>query len=105
LSPHDTPLPMKMDLPVWLPPKVCSKAYNVRETPRLNPEIRAQQNRADKAFYRLRTSSLSVQSEGLVQANELRNSPTDVISKAKKDLRQQNWPGNTVSPALRCVEY
>ena len=38
---------------------------------RLNPEIKAQPDRADEVIYRLRTIPLSVQSEGLVRANEL----------------------------------
>jgi len=38
---------------------------------RLNPEIKAQPDRADEVLYRLRTMPLSVQSEGLVRANEL----------------------------------
>jgi len=38
---------------------------------RLNPEIKAQPDRADEVLYRLRTLPLSVQSEGLVRANEL----------------------------------
>jgi type I restriction enzyme R subunit len=38
---------------------------------RLNPEIKAQPDRADEIIYRLRTIPLSVQSEGLVRANEL----------------------------------
>lgn len=38
---------------------------------RLNPEIKAQPDRADEVLYRLRTVPLSVQSEGLVRANEL----------------------------------
>ena len=38
---------------------------------RLNPEITAQPDRADEVLYRLRTVPLSVQSEGLVRANEL----------------------------------
>ncbi len=38
---------------------------------RLNPEIQAQPDRADEVLYRLRTIPLSVQSEGLVRANEL----------------------------------
>lgn len=38
---------------------------------RLNPEIKAQPDRADVVLYRLRTIPLSVQSEGLVRANEL----------------------------------
>jgi len=38
---------------------------------RLNPEIKAQSDRADEVLYRLRTIPLSVQSEGLVRANEL----------------------------------
>ena len=38
---------------------------------RLNPEIKAQPDRADEVLYRLRTIHLSVQSEGLVRANEL----------------------------------
>lgn len=38
---------------------------------RLNPEIMAQPDRADEVLYRLRTIPLSVQSEGLVRANEL----------------------------------
>ena len=38
---------------------------------RLNPEIEAQPDRADEVLYRLRTIPLSVQSEGLVRANEL----------------------------------
>lgn len=38
---------------------------------RLNPEIEAQPERADEVLYRLRTIPLSVQSEGLVRANEL----------------------------------
>lgn len=38
---------------------------------RLNPEIAAQPDRADEVIYRLRTIPLSVQSEGLVRANEL----------------------------------
>lgn len=44
----------------------------VRETLiRLNPEIKAQPDRADEVIYRLRTIPLSVKSEGLVRANEL----------------------------------
>jgi len=38
---------------------------------RLNPELKAQPDRADEVLYRLRTIPLSVQSEGLVRANEL----------------------------------
>lgn len=38
---------------------------------RLNPEIKVQPDRADEVLYRLRTIHLSVQSEGLVRANEL----------------------------------
>lgn len=38
---------------------------------RLNPEIKAQPERADEVIYRLRTIPLSVQSEGLVRANEM----------------------------------
>jgi type I restriction enzyme R subunit len=38
---------------------------------RLNPEIKAQPDRADEVLYRLRTIPLSVQSEGLVRTNEL----------------------------------
>ena len=38
---------------------------------RLNPEIKAQPDRADEVLYRLRTLPLSVQSEGLVRANEM----------------------------------
>ncbi len=38
---------------------------------RLNPEIKAQPDRADEVLYRLRTIPLSVQSEGLVRANEM----------------------------------
>ena len=38
---------------------------------RLNPEIKTQPDRADEVLYRLRTIPLSVQSEGLVRANEL----------------------------------
>ncbi len=38
---------------------------------RLNPEIKAQPDRADEVIYRLRTIPFSVQSEGLVRANEL----------------------------------
>jgi len=38
---------------------------------RLNPEIKAQPDRADEVLYRLRTIPLPVQSEGLVRANEL----------------------------------
>lgn len=38
---------------------------------RLNPEIKVQPDRADEVLYRLRTIPLSVQSEGLVRANEL----------------------------------
>lgn len=38
---------------------------------RLNPEIKAQPDRAYEVLYRLRTIPLSVQSEGLVRANEL----------------------------------
>lgn len=38
---------------------------------RLNPEIKAQPDRVDEVLYRLRTIPLSVQSEGLVRANEL----------------------------------
>jgi len=38
---------------------------------RLNPEIKAQPDRADEVLYRLRTIPLSVQSEGLVRSNEL----------------------------------
>lgn len=38
---------------------------------RLNPEIKAQPDRADEVHYRLWTIPLSVQSEGLVRANEL----------------------------------
>ncbi|MEW8290600.1 MAG: HsdR family type I site-specific deoxyribonuclease [Candidatus Thiodiazotropha endolucinida] len=38
---------------------------------RLNPEIKARPDRADEVLYRLRTIPLSVQSEGLVRANEL----------------------------------
>ena len=37
---------------------------------RLNPEIKAQPDRSDEVLYRLRTIHLSVQSEGLVRANE-----------------------------------
>jgi len=38
---------------------------------RLNPEINAEPDRADEVLYRLRTIPLSVQSEGLVRANEM----------------------------------
>jgi type I restriction enzyme R subunit len=38
---------------------------------RLNPEIKAHPDRADEVLYRLRTIPLSLQSEGLVRANEL----------------------------------
>ena len=38
---------------------------------RLNPDIKTQPDRADEVLYRLRTIPLSVQSEGLVRANEL----------------------------------
>ncbi len=38
---------------------------------RLNPEIKAQSDHADEVLCRLRTIPLSVQSEGLVRANEL----------------------------------
>ncbi|WP_319779064.1 type I restriction endonuclease subunit R [Maridesulfovibrio sp.] len=38
---------------------------------RLNPEIKADPERADEVVYRLRTIPLSVQGEGLVRANEL----------------------------------
>jgi type I restriction enzyme R subunit len=38
---------------------------------RLNPEVEAQPERADEVLYRLRTIPLSVQSEGLVRANEM----------------------------------
>ena len=38
---------------------------------RLNPEIKAQPDRADEVLYRLRTIPLSVQSEGLVRSIEL----------------------------------
>lgn len=38
---------------------------------RLNPEIKAQPDRADEVLYRLRTIPLAVHSEGLVRANEL----------------------------------
>lgn len=38
---------------------------------RLNPEIKIQTDRADEVLYRLRTLPLSVQSEGMVRANEL----------------------------------
>ena len=38
---------------------------------RLNPEIKAQPDRADEVLYGLRAILLSVQSEGLVRANEL----------------------------------
>ena len=38
---------------------------------RLNPEIKAQPDRADEVLYRLRTIPLSVRSEGLVRSNEL----------------------------------
>ncbi len=38
---------------------------------RLNPGINAQPDRADEVLYRLRTIPMSVQSEGLVRANEL----------------------------------
>ncbi|MEN6442047.1 MAG: type I restriction endonuclease subunit R [Syntrophobacter sp.] len=38
---------------------------------RLNPEINTQPDRADEVLYRIRTILLSVQSEGLVRANEL----------------------------------
>ncbi|NEX11201.1 MAG: DEAD/DEAH box helicase [Prosthecochloris sp.] len=38
---------------------------------RLNPEIKAQPDRADEVLYRLRAVPLSVQSEGLVRANEM----------------------------------
>lgn len=38
---------------------------------RLNAEIKAQPDRADEVLYRLRAIPLSVQSEGLVRANEL----------------------------------
>jgi type I restriction enzyme R subunit len=38
---------------------------------RLNPEIKAQPDRADEVLYRLRTIPLSVQSEDLARANEL----------------------------------
>ncbi len=37
---------------------------------RLNPEIKADPDRADEVIYRLRTLPLSVQSEGLVRTNE-----------------------------------
>jgi type I restriction enzyme R subunit len=37
---------------------------------RLNPEIQAQPDRADEVLYRLRTIPLTVQSSGLVRANE-----------------------------------
>lgn len=38
---------------------------------RLNPEIKAEPDRADEVLYRLRTIPLSVLSEGLVRANEM----------------------------------
>ena len=38
---------------------------------RLNSEIKARPDLADEVLYRLRTIPLSVQSEGLVRANEL----------------------------------
>ena len=38
---------------------------------RLNPEIKSNPDRADEVLYRLRTIPLSVQSEGLVRANEM----------------------------------
>jgi len=38
---------------------------------RLNPDIQTQPERADEVIYRLRTIPLSVQSEGLVRANEM----------------------------------
>jgi len=38
---------------------------------RLNPEIKVRPDLADEVLYRLRTIPLSVQSEGLVRANEL----------------------------------
>lgn len=38
---------------------------------RLNPEIKAQPERVDEVLYRLRAIPLTVQSEGLVRANEL----------------------------------
>ncbi len=38
---------------------------------RLNPEIKVQPDRSDEVLYRLRTIPLSVQSEGLVRANEM----------------------------------
>ncbi|NTW88290.1 MAG: type I restriction endonuclease subunit R, partial [Desulfobulbaceae bacterium] len=38
---------------------------------RLNPEIKEQPDRADEVLYRLRAIPLSVQSEGLVRANEM----------------------------------
>jgi type I restriction enzyme R subunit len=38
---------------------------------RLNPEVKASPERADEVLYRLRAIPLSVQSEGLVRANEL----------------------------------
>jgi type I restriction enzyme, R subunit len=38
---------------------------------RLNPEMKVQADRADEVIYRLRAIPLSVQSEGLVRANEL----------------------------------
>lgn len=38
---------------------------------RINPEIKAQPDRADEVLYRLRTIPLSVQSSGLVRSNEL----------------------------------
>ena len=37
----------------------------------LNPEIELKPDRADEVLYRLRTIPLSVQSEGLVRANEI----------------------------------
>lgn len=38
---------------------------------RQNPEIKAQPDRVDEVLYRLRAIPLSVQSEGLVRANEM----------------------------------
>ncbi len=50
---------------VLVEPMVCDALI------RLNPEIKAQPDRVDEVLYRLRTIPLSVQSEGLVRANEL----------------------------------
>jgi hypothetical protein len=66
--------------PMWLYvsgpdlPRQCSEVMVeswVREALiRLNPEIAAQPDRADEVIYNLRACILSVQSDGLVRANE-----------------------------------